>query len=192
MTLCYLSYLETNNYLKCDQKYLFGDLVQSISKPIHQEQVFVFLEMLKIYFPSGDSLYAPTALQEVERHFTLPPANDRQSVQLLSRIFSLSSLDSIGLNLSKKEVKIKQIDFDIAQFCTFMERLKFTWRTTFQVILYRAFKSGRASIVNAQKLIQKLSFKKQHSSGLTGLILKSILCRNSLNKDPSSPHNFFK
>ena len=117
--------------------------------------------MLKIYFPSGDSLYAPTALQEVERNFTLPPSNDRQSVQLLSRIFSLISLDSVGVDLTRKEVVIKQIDFDISQFCTFMERLKFTWRTTFQVILYRAFKSGKASIVNAQKLIQKLSFKKQ-------------------------------
>jgi hypothetical protein len=66
MALVYLSYLETNNYLKCDQKYLFGDLVQSISKPIHQEQVLVFLEMLKIYYPSGDSLCAPMALQDVE------------------------------------------------------------------------------------------------------------------------------
>jgi len=28
LTLCYLSYLETNNYLKSDTKYLFGDLVQ--------------------------------------------------------------------------------------------------------------------------------------------------------------------
>lgn len=122
----------------------------------------------------------------------MPPSNDRQSVQLLSRIFSLISLDSVGVDLTRKEVVIKQIDFDISQFCTFMERLKFTWRTTFQVILYRAFKSGKASIVNAQKLIQKLSFKKQQSSGLTGLVIKSILCRNSLNKDPSSPHNFFR
>ena len=73
-----------------------------------------------------------------------------------------------------------------------MERLKFTWRTTFQVILYRAFKSGKSSIVNAQKIMQKLSFKKQESSGLTGLILKSILCRSTLNKDPSSPHKIFK
>jgi hypothetical protein len=37
MALCYLNYLETNNYLKTDQKYLFGDLVQSTSKPVHQE-----------------------------------------------------------------------------------------------------------------------------------------------------------
>jgi hypothetical protein len=53
--------LETNNYLKTDQKYLFGDLVQG-SKPAHQEQVFLFLEMLKIYFPGGESLAAPQAL----------------------------------------------------------------------------------------------------------------------------------
>jgi hypothetical protein len=91
----------------------------------------MFLEMLKIYFPSGDSLCAPMALQDVEQHFAIPALVDKQSVQLLSRIFSLFSLDSVGISFGKKEVKIKQIDFDISQFCTFMERLKYTWRTTF-------------------------------------------------------------
>lgn len=32
LTLCYMSYLEANNYLKSDQKYLFGDLVKSINQ----------------------------------------------------------------------------------------------------------------------------------------------------------------
>ena len=67
MTLCYLSYLETNNYLKSNQKYLFGELVKSTSKTIYQEQVFLFLEMLKVFFPGGDSLVAPTLLQETEK-----------------------------------------------------------------------------------------------------------------------------
>lgn len=35
LAYCYLIYLETNNYLTTDQKYLFGDLVQSTSKPIY-------------------------------------------------------------------------------------------------------------------------------------------------------------
>lgn len=34
LTLCYMSYLETNNYLKSDQKYLFGELVKSTSKTV--------------------------------------------------------------------------------------------------------------------------------------------------------------
>ena len=29
MSLCYLSYLETNNYLKADQRYLFGELARA-------------------------------------------------------------------------------------------------------------------------------------------------------------------
>lgn len=32
LTLCYMSYLESNNYLKSDQKYLFGELVKSTDK----------------------------------------------------------------------------------------------------------------------------------------------------------------
>lgn len=32
LTLCYMSYLETNNYLKPNQKYLFGELVKSTNK----------------------------------------------------------------------------------------------------------------------------------------------------------------
>lgn len=67
MSLCYLSYLETNNYLKSNQKYLFGELVRSTSKTVYQEQVFLFLEMLKVFFPGGDSLVAPNALAEFER-----------------------------------------------------------------------------------------------------------------------------
>jgi hypothetical protein len=35
LTLVYMSYLETNNYLKSDQKYLFGELVKSTSKTIY-------------------------------------------------------------------------------------------------------------------------------------------------------------
>lgn len=58
-----------------------------------------------------------------------------------------------------------------------MERFKFTWRSSFQVILFRTFMSGRSSIENCQKIIRKLSFRKPGSCGLVGLLLKSILTR---------------
>ena len=35
ISLCYLSYLETNNYLKANQKYLFGDLVKMAGETIY-------------------------------------------------------------------------------------------------------------------------------------------------------------
>ena len=107
MSLCYLSYLETNNYLKSNQKYLFGELVRSTSKTIYQEQVFLFLEMLKVFFPGGDSLVAPNVLSEVENKFTLSSGmeNDQNivSIRLLSRVFSMVSFEDAGINLSKKQ-----------------------------------------------------------------------------------------
>ena len=102
------------------------------------------------------------------------------------------SLESIGINIGAKNVNVKKLDFDISQFCTLMERYKFTWRTAFQVILFRAFKSGKCDISNCQKLIEKLSFKKHHSSGLTGLLLKSILSRSMISKDPTSSHKLYQ
>lgn len=107
MSLCYLSYLETNNYLKSNQKYLFGELVRSTSKTIYQEQVFLFLEMLKVFFPGGDSLVAPNVLSDVENKFTLSSGieNDQNivSIRLLSRVFSMVSFEDAGINLSKKQ-----------------------------------------------------------------------------------------
>jgi hypothetical protein len=42
---------------------------------------------------------------------------------------------------------------------------------------------GRCQITNCQKIIQKLGFRKQESSGLTGLIIKTFLIRKTLGKD---------
>lgn len=69
LALCYLVQLESNNYLKSNQKYLFGDLVQSTNRPEFQEQVFLFLEMLKVFFPGGDDLVAPKSLSRIENLF---------------------------------------------------------------------------------------------------------------------------
>ena len=72
MALSYLSYLEQNHYLKSDKRYLFGDLLQyndkaipHISEQPHSEHLFIFLEMLKVFFPGGDHLFAPDPLLEI-------------------------------------------------------------------------------------------------------------------------------
>ena len=182
-----MSYLETNNYLKSNQKYLFGELVQSTSKTIYQEQVFLFLEMLKVFFPGGDSLIAPTTLIEVESRNVIKETtkeSNELSIRLLSRIFTMISFEQAGVNLENKKIEhlqnVNRFDFDIAQFCTLMERFKFTWRTCFQVILYRAFMQGRASIENCHNINSKLGFRKTDSGGMVGLLLKSILTRSTL------------
>jgi hypothetical protein len=107
MTLCYLSYLETNNYLKSNQKYLFGELVKSTSKTIYQEQVFLFLEMLKVFFPGGDSLVAPTLLQDTEKANSLGSSHPNlTSIKLLSRIFSMVSFEQAGVDMSSKQLQV--------------------------------------------------------------------------------------
>jgi len=101
------------------------------------------------------------------------------------------SLENAGVNMSKRRarVELSNFDFDIAQFCTLMERFKYTWRSTFQTILFRAVVSGRASIMQCLGLSKKIAFSKQESSGLCGLLIKSFLARETLNKDPYNAIN---
>lgn len=97
--------------------------------------------MLKVFFPGGDSLVAPNALSEIENSFTMRQAEtqaagpNESSIRLLSRIFSMVSFEDAGIKLSAKQLgkmqNISSFDFDIAQFCSLMERFKFTWRTSF-------------------------------------------------------------
>jgi len=67
------------------------------------------------------------------------------------------SFEQAGINLSSKQLSgiqnLPSFDFDISQFCTLMERFKFTWRTAFQTILFRAFMQGRASIEKCHGII---------------------------------------
>jgi hypothetical protein len=91
------------------------------------------------------------------------------------------SIEDTGVEVQKADtIELPCVDFDIAQFCTLLERYKFTWRTTLQVILFRAFLSGRSGLANIQKVLKKLCFQKKSSSGLTGLLFKIFLTRTSL------------
>jgi hypothetical protein len=95
------------------------------------------------------------------------------------------SLEDAGVTSTHKSSKtiISSFDFDIAQFCTLMERFKYTWRSTFQAILFRAVVSGRANIMQCLGLSKKMAFAKKGSSGLCGLLIKSFLARDTLTKD---------
>ena len=163
--------------------------------------MFLFLEMLKVFFPGGDPLVAPTPLVEIENEFGMvlgggrqSEANDVDSARFLSRVFSMFSLEDAGVATSHRRAKIdvSNFDFDIAQFCTLMERFKYTWRSTFQAILFRAVVSGRANIMQCLGLSKKMAFAKKGSSGLCGLIIKSFLARDALTKDPTNPNPIFQ
>lgn len=105
-------------------------------------------------------------------------------------MFSLEESGVRVTNALGSSMQMPCIDFDIAQFCTLLERFKFTWRTTLQVILFRAFVSGRSGLSNIQKVLRQLCFQKKATSGLTGLLFKLFLTRPSL--DAANGPNFFK
>jgi hypothetical protein len=110
--------------------------------------------------------------------------------RLLSRVFCLFSFEDAGVEVHNTDaIILDKLDFDIAQFCTLLERYKFTWRTTMQVILFRAFLSGRSGLTNVQTVLRKMCFQKKANSGLTGLIFKVFLSRASLDDKHA---NFFK
>ena len=173
--------------------------MQSTSKPVYQEQVFLFLEMLKVFFPGGDPLVAPTPLVEIENEFGMAPAgggqseaNNLDSARFLSRVFSMFSLEDAGVTPRRAKIDVSNFDFDIAQFCTLMERFKYTWRSTFQAILFRAVVSGRANIMQCLGLSKKMAFAKKGSSGLCGLLIKSFLARDTLTKEAGNPNPVFR
>lgn len=149
--------------------------------------------MWKVFFPGGDPLVAPLALQEFDQKYQVSkmyyegigrmPSAEENKIRLLSRVFCMFSLEDAGVELQSADgVQLPCIDFDLAQFCTLLERFKFTWRTTLQVILFRAFLSGRSGLANIQKVLKKLCFQKKASSGLTGLIFKVFLTRVGLDE----------
>jgi hypothetical protein len=49
---------------------------------------------------------------------------------------------------------------------------------------------GRVSIVNCQHILSKLGFRKQESGGLVGLLLKSLLSRDTLGINKDHPVSF--
>ena len=68
-------------------------------------------------------------------------------------MFSLEDAGVIMQSRKGHKVEVNNFDFDIAQFCTLMERFKYTWRSTFQIILFRAVVSGKASLINCLNLV---------------------------------------
>ena len=54
---CYFQYLESNHFLGVDKTYLYGELLQQSQG--FEETFLVILEMLRLYFPAGQSIECP-------------------------------------------------------------------------------------------------------------------------------------
>ena len=60
--MCYLQYLESNQFIgikedqgKTYQSYLYGHLLEN-SSPDFDEAILILLEMLRVFFPAGQSI----------------------------------------------------------------------------------------------------------------------------------------
>mmetsp|Transcript_4597 Transcript_4597/g.6999 ORF Transcript_4597/g.6999 Transcript_4597/m.6999 type:complete len:174 (-) Transcript_4597:181-702(-) len=66
------------------------------------------------------------------------------------------------------------------------------WRSNFEAIVYRAFRSGRTSLTHVQEAFESMYFRKTSASGLMGLVIKSLLQRNTLEADSKSSYVPFR
>ena len=72
------------------------------------------------------------------------PEEDKSSITLLSRVFSLYSVD-LGTN-SPLIVRKEHLDFDLALFNTYAATFKRSMRFVFQSIMYRSLRENRYDI----------------------------------------------
>ena len=185
--LAYLSYLRLLGYLQCGEEAssnrfpLFTELfkvavVETANHPDPQlEEVFTFLEMLRISFPNGEKLTTPESLVGYEDIAITgeerPPNN---YVRLLGRIFALVETPSVS-----DAALATNLDFDSAQFCCLIKLFKTTWLNLLSVLLCRAFMSGKTSMKNQPEVTDLLSFSKK-PYGLGSLLVKALLTDKGL------------
>jgi len=70
------------------------------------------------------------------------------------------------------------LDFDLSQFNTYVDSIRFMMSSMFESILYRMFRQGRADIDLYRKALSLHAFKKD-SSNLFGYIFKQFLIQGS-------------
>lgn len=103
--------------------FLYGDILKSATS--YQEQVLIFLEMLKVIFPGGDSLTAPDLMSQTKENHAVGSAQSSKSVELISRVFSLLDLADAGIYQTRmNSINLRQIDFELSSFCTLLEYIK--------------------------------------------------------------------
>ena len=86
-----------------------------------------------MFFPAGDALIAPSALSQLEVTQSKDPAVSDGRIRLLSRVCCMFSMGDAGIGeeqMARGSCTLPLIDFDLAQFCTLLDRFKFTWRTS--------------------------------------------------------------
>ena len=105
--------------------------------------------MYKIFFPAGLEILTTDSHKEFQSTFDLfkdkphLSDSDKTSILLLSRTFSLLSIDS---HSSGAQLNFEPLDYDLSQFCTYVRSLKFLMKSNFQTIMYRMYRLGRAEI----------------------------------------------
>lgn len=184
MSLAYLSYLRLLGYLQVGEErsyYLFTELfkvaiAETSDQPEPQlEEIFTFLEMLRISFPSGEKLISPDALYEFEK-IDICEGGASNPVRLLSRIFALVETPCIS-----DKALAESLDFDSAQFCCLIKHFKNTWHNLLSVLLCRAFMNGKSSMKSQLEAMDMLSFVKK-PFGLGAILVKALLIDQDLAK----------
>ena len=137
--------------------------------------------MLRIYFPAGEPIDATSSHAPFkEKHSPKVPDADRQSITLLSRVFSLFHVKNQG---KTQTLSLHHLDADLALFTTYAQTLRHSMRFVFQTILYRLFREDRynMNMKNFRDAVEQLAFQKDDTQSL-GLLLKSVLLRSDLSK----------
>ena len=147
----------------------------------YEEPILIFLEMLKIFFPAGlemhttDSHVEYQATNDLMKNMKDIGADEKASILLISRVFSLFSIECEAIDKDGKQLDFGQtLDFDLSQFSTYVRSLKFLMKSNFQTIMYRMYRLGRADIKLYQEAISMQSFNKEPNN-LFGYVIKVVL-----------------
>ena len=183
--MCYFQYLEQNQFIqfvgnKQYKSYIFAQALETGASDF-EESLLILLEMLRIYFPAGEPIDATSSHAPFkEKHSPKVPDADRQSITLLSRVFSLFHVKNQG---KTQTLNLHHLDADLALFTTYAQTLRHSMRFVFQTILYRLFREDRynMNMKNFRDAVEQLAFQKDDTQSL-GLLLKSVLLRSDLSK----------
>lgn len=128
--MCYFQYLESSHFLGVDKTYLYGELLENCKE--FEETFLVIFEMLRLYFPAGHPIDCPLSHVDFRQKYgvvskidlssqgtSLKTDQDRKSVTLLSRVFSLLPSSSENDKSIRLTLKKESLDFDLALFTTY-------------------------------------------------------------------------
>jgi hypothetical protein len=154
-------------------------------RPEYEEPIILYLEMLKIFFPSNLKI-ATTVQNQVHavKHDLLKDHSEQASILLISRIFSLLSLpgedgDKIAFDGG--------LDYDLSQFNSYVATLRFLMKSMLQSIMYRMFRLKRADMALYHEA-QRISAFNRPNNNLFGYVIKRVLSSPADSKLFKEPH----